>query len=60
MNTTDQIQLPGIRQLCGAFMLLVLLLLTVDSALQWLSLSLHQQSLVATELFFLLHWPLVM
>jgi hypothetical protein len=56
MNTQDSIQLPGLRQLITAFVVLVLLLLVFDSALQWLSFSLHQQPLIAPELLFPLSW----
>lgn len=56
MNTPDQIQLPGLRQLIIAFVVLVLLLLAFDSALQWLSFSLHQQPLIAPELLFPMSW----
>lgn len=56
MSTSDQIQLPGLRQLIVAFVILVLLLLAFDSALQWLSFSLHQQPLVAPELLFPMSW----
>jgi hypothetical protein len=35
---------------------LVLLLLAFDSALQWLSFSLHQQPLIAPELLFPMSW----
>ncbi|MCA1931779.1 hypothetical protein [Rheinheimera sp.] len=55
MNTPDQIQLPGLRQLLTAFIVLVLMLLAFDSVLQWLSFSLHQQSLAA-ELLFPMGW----
>ncbi|WP_233080333.1 hypothetical protein [Rheinheimera soli] len=56
MNTPEQIQLPGIRQLLSAFVVLVLFLLAFDSALQWLSFSLQQQSLIAPELLFPMSW----
>lgn len=56
MNTQDSIQLPGIRQLITAFVVLVVLLLAFDSALQWLSFSLHQQPLVAPEVLFPMSW----
>ena len=56
MSTSEQIQLPGLRQLIVAFVILVLLLLAFDSALQWLSFSLHQQPLVAPELLFPMSW----
>lgn len=56
MNTQDSIQLPGLRQLITAFVVLVLLLLAFDSVLQWLSFSLHQQSLIAPELLFPMSW----
>lgn len=56
MNTQDSIQLPGLRQLITAFIVLVLLLLAFDSALQWLSFSLHQQQLIAPELLFPMSW----
>lgn len=56
MNTSDQIQLPGSRQLIIAFVVLVMALLAFDSALQWLSFSLHQQSLIAAELLFPMNW----
>lgn len=55
MNTQDSIQLPGLRQLLTAFIVLVFMLLAFDSVLQWLSFSLHQQSLVA-ELLFPVSW----
>lgn len=55
MNTQDSIQLPGLRQLLTAFIVLVLMLLAFDSVLQWLSFSLHQQSLAA-ELLFPVSW----
>jgi hypothetical protein len=55
MNTPDQIQLPGLRQLLTAFVVLVLMLLAFDSVLQWLSFGLHQQSLAA-ELLFPMNW----
>lgn len=50
MNTPEQIQLPGLRQLLSAFVVLVLFLLAFDSALHWLSFSLQQQPFVAPEL----------
>ena len=56
MNTQDSIQLPGLRQLITAFIVLVLLLLAFDSTLQWLSFSLHQQPLIAPELLFPMSW----
>ena len=56
MNTQDSIQLPGARQLIIAFIVLVLVLLAFDSALQWLSFSLHQQPLIAPELLFPMSW----
>ena len=56
MNTQDSIQLPRLRQLMTAFGVLVLLLLAFDSALQWLSFSLHQQPLIAPELLFPMSW----
>ena len=60
MNTQDSIQLPGLRQLITAFVVLVLLLLAFDSALQWLSFSLHQQPLIAPELLFPMSWLLIL
>lgn len=56
MNTPDSIQLPGLRQLVTAFVVLVLLLLAFDSILQWLSFSLHQQPLLAPEVLFPMSW----
>jgi hypothetical protein len=56
MNTTNSIQLPGLRQLITAFVVLVLLLLAFDSVLQWLSFSLHLQPLVAPEMLFPMSW----
>ncbi len=56
MNTQDQIQLPGPRQLIIAFVVLVLVLLAFDSVLQLLSFSLHQQPLMAPELLFPMSW----
>lgn len=56
MNTENPIQLPGIRQLSSAFLMLVLLMLAFDSVLQWLSFSLHKQPLIAPELLFSMNW----
>ena len=56
MNTTNPIQLPGLRQLISAFIVLVLLLLAFDSVLQWLSLGLHHHALIAQELLFPMSW----
>ena len=56
MNKSDPIQLPGLRQLLTAFIVLVLLLLAFDSVLQWLNLGLHRHSLIAPELLFPMSW----
>ncbi len=56
MNKSDPIQLPGLRQLMGAFIVLVLLLLAFDSALQWISINLHRSSFIAPELVLSVRW----
>ncbi|MBU1621693.1 MAG: hypothetical protein KJ556_19985 [Gammaproteobacteria bacterium] len=56
MNTQDSIQLPGLRQLLSAFIVLVLILLAFDSTLEWLSFNLQQQPFVAPELLLPMSW----